>query len=146
DSDGTADDSEGNIIAFNGQNGIVLGTDAGTSNLISRNSIHDNTGLGIDLNDDGVTFNDIDDGDTGPNDYQNFPNINAVRRLNGTTEVDATMPAVASTQFTIEFFYSPACDSSDHGEGQTFLDSQQFTSDGDGNLIIYAVIPTAAPV
>lgn len=146
DGDGTNDSAEGNVIAFNGKNGITLTDSAGTSNRISQNSIFENTGLGIDLNNDGVTVNDIDDADAGPNNLQNFANINDVRRLNGTTEVDATMTAVANTQFTVEFFYNTACDSSDHGEGQTFLGSQQVTSDGDGNLIIYAVLPTAAPV
>src|SRR5262249_1482087 len=73
----------GNVIAFNGGAGVVVGTDtahgflatqAGTGNAVLGNSIFANAGLGIDLgNADGVTPNDPGDADTGPNNFQNFP-------------------------------------------------------------------------
>ena len=69
---------EGNVIAFNGGNGVtVTGTGAsgldGSRNSIRGNSIYDNGLLGIDLGNDGVTANDPCDSDTGPNQLQNFP-------------------------------------------------------------------------
>jgi hypothetical protein len=70
--------NEGNTIAGNGGDGVsVL---LGTNNAVLGNSIHSNTGLGIDLNPDGVTQNDLTggDGDGGPNGHQNFPEITAV--------------------------------------------------------------------
>ena len=69
----------GNTIAFNGRDGVILGSDLefllppGTGNVILSNSIFSNTGLGIDLDTDGVTPNDAGDGDSGANNLQNFP-------------------------------------------------------------------------
>ena len=65
----------GNIIAFNGGNGVTVGddaTDASTGDAILENAIFANTQLGIDLGNDGVTLNDSS-GHTGPNLFQDFP-------------------------------------------------------------------------
>ncbi len=76
---GGAGAGEGNIIAFNMGNGVTV--DSGTQNTISRNSIYSNSspyagypGIGIDLGDNGVTLNDST-GHTGPNLYQDFPDL-----------------------------------------------------------------------
>ena len=64
----------GNVIAFSGGAGVVV-LDANTiNNAIRGNSIFNNGGLGIDLNNDGVTPNHIGFL-AGPNDLQNFPVI-----------------------------------------------------------------------
>src|SRR5882724_1129117 len=63
----------GNRIAFNGANGVT--NRIGGGNQILSNSIFSNAKLGIDLNNDGVTQNDVGDADSGPNGYQNFPVI-----------------------------------------------------------------------
>jgi hypothetical protein len=78
--DGVGDAVEGNVIAYNGIFGISMSDATGTGtattgNKISRNSIHNNAQLGIDLGNPGVTANDNGDGDTGPNELFNFPVI-----------------------------------------------------------------------
>ena len=44
-------------------------------NRVSANEISGNGGLGIDLDGNGVSGNDAGDGDTGPNNLQNFPTL-----------------------------------------------------------------------
>src|SRR5262249_29422244 len=65
--------SSGNAIKFNKGTGVAVLDTASTGNSIRGNSISANAALGIDLNGDGVTFNDLQDPDTGPNTLQNFP-------------------------------------------------------------------------
>ncbi len=60
-----------NVIAFNDVDGIFV--ENGTGNAILGNSIFSNGELGIDLGADGVTPNDVGDGDSGANNLQNFP-------------------------------------------------------------------------
>ena len=55
----------GNTIAFNGANGVLIGS--GTGNGILGNSIFSNVKLGSDLGDDGETLNDKTDADSGAN-------------------------------------------------------------------------------
>src|SRR5207253_6667811 len=67
----------GNTIAFNGLAGVAVSTGSNTGNAIRSNSVHSNAGLGIDLNEDGVTQNDSCDLDGGPNNRQNFPDLSS---------------------------------------------------------------------
>ncbi len=117
----------GNIIAFNGGTGVELRALAdlaiGGGNLISRNEIHDNAGLGIDINGDGVTANDECDIDSGVNGLQNFPTISTANSVNGITTITGHMNSSANTPFRIEFFTNPSCDQSGNGEGAVFLGS-----------------------
>jgi hypothetical protein len=69
-----------NAIAFNslpgtGYDGVRLLPGTGTGNLIIGNATYSNASLGIDLGADGVTPNDLGDGDTGANELQNFPEL-----------------------------------------------------------------------
>jgi len=57
---------DGNIIAFNTTDGFWI-TGTAIDHTILGNSIHSNSGEGIDLNSDGVTPNDPGDPDSGPN-------------------------------------------------------------------------------
>lgn len=73
---GAINSEAGNVIAFNGSDGVNVLT--GTNNAIRGNNIFSNTALGIDLSTDGVTPNDPGDADGGGNlgnDRQNFPHI-----------------------------------------------------------------------
>ena len=110
-----------NVIAFNAVGIVVFGTGA-TGNKISVNSIHSNTGLGIDLGTAGVTPNDPGDGDAGPNQLQNFPLLlTAQNQTNGTSLFQGELQSTPNTSFVFHLFYGPTCDTSGNGEGQTWL-------------------------
>ncbi|MBL0134872.1 MAG: T9SS type A sorting domain-containing protein [Chitinophagaceae bacterium] len=117
--DFVGDDLEGNIIANNSKGIVILptGSSTATGNRISRNSIYDNTSLGIDLNDNGVTANDNGDGDTGPNELHNFPFMTYCNVQYGNLNVTGTAPAGA----IIEFYIADAGGT----EGRTYLFSAQ---------------------
>jgi titin len=139
----------GNTIAFNAK-GVVVASDTAIDNAIADNSIFSNTGLGIDLNDDGVTPNTVvppGSQHTGPNHLQNYPVFVPVFS-GGFLNVNGILNGVTNTIFRLEFFSNPACDPSGHGQGQTFLGSQNVTTDGTGNTTFTASVPdsnTSAP-
>lgn len=121
-----------NTIWYNGQGGVIVMPNA-QMNRIRTNSIYQNTGLGIDLDNNGVTPNDgAGDPDTGGNSLQNFPVIGAIDFVAGT--VDATLTSTANMQFDIDFFRSAQCDALGYGEGQTYLGTYTGTSNGSGAL------------
>jgi hypothetical protein len=103
----------GNVIAFNGGAGVALDSDAGSGNLIARNSIYSNGGLAIDLGDDGPTPNDSGDPDQGPNGLQNAPVLTFARSLDAATmTVSGTVPGAPNTTLLLEFFLNSAPDGS----------------------------------
>ena len=126
---------EGNIIAFNGGDGIVGG------GHIQENSIFSNASLGIDLGDDGVTANDV--GDT--NNLQNFPELTSATSDTATTTIQGTLNSTGNTTFTLEFFANSTLDDSGYGEGETFLGSQEVTTGSDGNASFTASFSTSVP-
>ncbi len=140
----------GNTIAFNGRDGVILGLDLefllppGTGNAVLSNSIFSNTGRGIDLDTDGVTLNDVGDGDTGVNDLQNFPVLTLA--ASGSTAIEGTLNSTPNTDFRIEFFSNAACDPSGHGEGENFLGFTTVTTDGSGNAAFGAIFGPTVPV
>ena len=121
-----------NTISYNAQGGVIV-MPGGQNNRIRSNSIYQNTGLGIDLNNDGVTPNDgAGDPDTGGNALQNFPVITGIDFNAGA--VDGTLTSTGNMQFTIDFFSSVQCDTSGNGEGQTVLGTYSGTTNGAGTL------------
>jgi CSLREA domain-containing protein len=130
-----------NTVAFNGHGGIVV--KSGTGDAALSNSVHDNAGLGIDLGDDGVTANDAGDADTGANNLQNFPLLNAADTSGASTKIQGTLDSAASATFRVEFFSSPACDASGNGEGRTLLGSSNVTTDASGKASISATFAVA---
>jgi len=118
----------GNVIAFNGAPGITVFEGNQPVHIyniaIEGNSFYANVagaGPGIDLQDNGVTQNDSGDGDSGPNNFQNFPLLTSATANGGTTTVTGTLNAESNKPYRIEFFASPQCSASGYGEGQVFL-------------------------
>jgi hypothetical protein len=102
----------GNLIANNGKAGIAVEqrTDAVFNQFLS-NRIFGNGGVPIDLGDDGITFNDPGDPDTGPNDLQNFPIITFAGRpnggpltLRGVLETNPSSQTGSPNQFNLLFY------------------------------------------
>ncbi len=124
-----------NIIAENGGGGVIVSEDSvdtqnADQNLISTNSIYENTGLGIDLGNDGVTLNDPADLDNGPNQEMNFPVITKATFFGGNTIIAGTLDTPSPEYTTIEVFKA-RLDPSGYGEGETFVGST--TPDATGN-------------
>jgi CSLREA domain-containing protein len=133
----------GNTIAYNAGDGARI--DTGTSHGVSGNSIFSNGDLGIDLLNDGVTANDVDDPDTGPNNLQNFPIIEDVDTSASTT-VEGSLNSTPSTTFDLDFYYSSECDGSGNGEGETYLGTiEDQTTDANGDLDYSHTFTTTVP-
>jgi len=111
--------------------GVRLDTSAGTGNEIRGNVITGNATLGIDIGPSGVTANDAGDGDTGANDLQNFPILDAT--FTGGTAVDGVLDSTPSTTFTIEVFTVAACDPSGNGEGEELVGTIGVGTDAGGH-------------
>ena len=114
---------------------------------ITQNSIFGNSAIGIDLLGNGVTPNDVGDGDAGPNGLQNFPIIKSVEHsglaVGASTRILGSFHGAASTTFNLEFFANPACSSfpKEFLEGQTYIATEQVTTDGSGNASIDFTFP-----
>jgi CSLREA domain-containing protein len=132
-----------NAIAFNGNKGVTIAS--GSANkIIINNRIHSNTGLGIDLGDNGVTFNDLGDGDTGANALQNFPGLGPVNS-DQSTSIRGTLNSTPNRNYRIEFYRSAACDPFGNGEGQIYLGSITVTTDNSGDATFLATGLPAIP-
>ncbi|MDT3778358.1 DUF4347 domain-containing protein [Nitrospira sp. MA-1] len=134
----------GNTIAFQGSNGIHAFASAGTGIAILGNEMYGNNGLGIDLNADGVTANDVGDGDTGPNNLQNFPVLTSAN-TDGAANVyvAGTLNSTATTNYRIEFFASTTPDGSGYGEGEVYIGFINVTTDGSGNVNFFQNLTAA---
>lgn len=83
---------------------------------------------------EGVTPNDSNDTDTGPNNYMNFPVLQSATQTNDTLALTYDLDAADSptNQYRVEFFANDVADPSGNGEGQTYLGSVTATN-GTGN-------------
>ena len=139
---GTAADAA-NTIAFNGGDGVFVSVSSGNS--ILRNSIHSNTGLGIDLGTNGATTNDNLDPDTGSNNLQNFPEISTATFSNATGMLTLPYVVPSSTAnsaypLRVEFFKADAAGQ----EGQTFLGFDTYLEGEANTSKTTAFTPSAA--
>ena len=143
-----------NIISNNGREGIII-TSTSSGNLISENSIFSNgitePSLGIDINNNGVTINDLNDADGGPNEIFNFPIIETVTTSGNTLKLSGW----ARPGAIIEVFLSDidtnnaiAGDNTigsaitrDYGEGEIYLGTIiEGINDTDNNVSTYSDI------
>jgi hypothetical protein len=127
-----------NTIAQNSSAGVAVSR--GTGNTITENSITMNGLLGINLvvttdGEDGITPNDTNDADTGPNNLLNFP-VFTGSTVN-TTQVVVTGTAPANS--TVEIFSSD--EKHANGEGVTFLVDVPATSAGTFSATLPFTLP-----
>ncbi len=96
-------------IDFNDEGVVVAGNNT-TGNSILNNPIFGNTGLGIDLGDDGITPNGT--APPGPNDFQNHPVLTAAT----SSTVSGYLLGAANTNYDIQLFVSPASGPAEQGD------------------------------
>ena len=136
----------GNVIAFNSGNGVTIGQDsfdqAAIDDPILSNTIYANSGLGIDLGDDGVTPNNS--GPFGPNMFQNYPDLVVAAAFPSSFVAVGSLSAAPSTTYTIQLFGNPAADPSGYGQGQYLLDTFSVTTDSSGVAAITVSIPAVS--
>jgi titin len=107
----------GNIIAFNGRDGVRVSH--ATSNAILGNSIFTNAGLGIALV-------------NGGNNDQAFPDELEAVSDGGFTAVTGMLESTPKTRFAIEWFANSACHWSGYGEGEQFVARSDVKTNSDG--------------
>ena len=118
------------------------------------NTVYANSGLGIDLCTayDGVstnctdlavvTPNDLDDPDSGANNLQNFPVLSAEE---GGSTAHGDLNSKPHSDYTLDFYQSPVCDSSGYGEGRTYLGPHLVTTDANGDVSFSANLSFPVP-
>ena len=124
-------DAAPNLFRFNGQAIVLVGETQG--NRLYANHVAGSTGLGIDLSDDGVTANDVDDADTGPNELQNFPVLDRALASPSGLSVSGSLDVPVSVDgesYRIAIYESAACNASGHGEGEVYVGTQLVTLSG----------------
>jgi uncharacterized protein (TIGR02145 family) len=132
-------------LVIDGFSGNGIQVFSGTGNLISANSIFNNGTLGIDLGTNGaVTPNDVGDGDSGPNNLQNFPVLTSVNFSPGNVTVNGSLNSTKSVLYKLEFFANKVADNTGYGEGQTYLGSTTVTTNSAGNATFAVTLPTLA--
>ena len=123
----------GNLVAYNVLVGVEVSNN-GTGNRILGNSIYANGRLGIDINYNFVTPNDLGDGDTGSNRLQNFPVLTAASTNGSQINIAGSLNSTANTTFRIEFFANASADDLGYGEGQRYLGYSDVLTDASGNV------------
>lgn len=138
---GGTTEAMGNLIAHNTRWGICA--ESGISNQIRMNSIHTNGNLGIDLEADGVTANDPQDTDTGPNNLQNRPILSSAVCTGGSTVIQGSLNSTPDRDFVIDFYSNAVPDPSNYGEGEDWIGSTTVhTSSGSGSVSFNITLPS----
>ena len=87
----------------------------------------------------GVTPNDPDDADTGPNDLLNFPVLASAVLGGGDVLVTGSINTEKFKTLRIEFFTNTLPDTSGHGEGEIFIGFLDVEM-GDNNTVNFEVL------
>ncbi|MBK8901813.1 MAG: CSLREA domain-containing protein [Anaerolineaceae bacterium] len=138
--DGSHNMIESAIISGNSGSGIQVA--GGSGNKLIQNQIFGNGGLGIDLEGDGPTPNDLGDGDVGANGRQNTPTLIRAISTGSSLEVEGLLNSKADRNYTIDFYASESCHESGFGEGQTYLGSTEVATDENGNASFTTAVST----
>jgi hypothetical protein len=129
---GGTDAGAGNIIAYNGNDGVLV--DAGSGNAIQRNAIYAHgNGLGIELR-------------NGGNERSPFPILTSASSDGGTIRITGLLLSTPSTAFTLEFFANSVSNPSGFGEGEEFLGSSAVTTDSHGAAIFRITFSVGIPL
>jgi hypothetical protein len=135
----------GNIVAFNGAEGLHFeGT--GTGNKISQNSIYANSKIGINLvggveDSWGTTANHQGGPVPGPNGLQNYPVVTFA--MGGDyLWLKGTLNSLSNTTYRLEFFSTPKDQTITGLEGKTYLGWIDVTTDASGNASFEPTIGT----
>jgi CSLREA domain-containing protein len=120
----------GNVIAFSGNDGVLV--DTGTGNAVRRNSIHDSTNLGIELVNNG-------------NANQPAPALTSAVTGGSSITIQGTLTAAAGTSYALDFFASPAANASGAGEGQQLLGSATVTTNAGGTVSFTVTFTASVP-
>ena len=127
----------GNLISGNSGAGVAVTDASTTGNSIRQDSIYGNGGLGIDLNNDGVTPNDGGDGDTGPNNLQNFPVIGSSSSDGVSTTISGTLDTPNPDTASVDVFSTQPGDP----EGRVYLGTATPSAGGAWTLLIMGTPP-----
>jgi len=127
---------EGNVIA-NSKDGIDV-IDAGTSgNSMRGNKIWGDKYLAINLvginSGWGITPNDVNDGDSGPNDLQNYPVLKRPVVEGATIKVSGELNTTPNTRCAIDLYSAQSEPGSFHRDPKEFLGTMTITTDASGN-------------
>jgi parallel beta-helix repeat protein len=133
---GGTEPGEGNLIAFNTGDGVLIQADAARIPIIA-NSIHSNGRLGINLQPIGegsgvVASNDVGDADSGPNNLQNYPVITNVVYLPGSTILQGYLRSSTNGSFSIDVYANTATEQTGYGEGQFYVGNVDVDTDENG--------------
>jgi CSLREA domain-containing protein len=132
---------EGNLIGTqkdgvkalgNSTDGVAVGAFGGiaTGNRVLSNSIFSNKELGIDLEDDGPTANDVGDADPGGNNRQNFPVLDSAKTGTQGTTVQGRLPnTTPNATFTVQLFSNPK----GTDQGKTLIGETSVSTNSSGN-------------
>jgi VCBS repeat-containing protein len=133
--------ADANIIANNLSSGVSI-TGNATGNSLRFNEIFDNGALGIDLNGDAAhAVNDSLDGDSGPNELQNNPVLQAAVVQGTDLVVTGAINSTPDTTLFIDFYVSPFADPTGHGEAERHIGSISRTTDPSGEVNFVSTLP-----
>ncbi len=124
---------EGNVIAYNGYHGIVT-IAAGPRNLLRGNAVYENGALGIDVDNDWVTFAHV-------------VYLVGASTSGPSTTVEGWVIGAPNATYTVELFENVAADPWGFGEGETPLAGLHTVStDADGFGYLLVTLPFAMEV